>query len=199
MLSPLWPATTHIQEQKNKSRHLLTICNFKSLSRGQLSKPHQPSTISAIVLHMLPFVYSGERNSTQEASHLGLETATPPWGFFFSSERWDSAWCWAWDNREAVEWGGARGGYEPTCTWRSNILPLAHTGRWRSRHAARSASCRTPPEAIATAGSGDWWRRLLRESHWGSGTVSDPIPVSSATLQLEPGATTQTKENGVGN
>lgn len=27
--------------------------------------------------------------------------------------------------------------YEPTCTWRSNILPLAHTGQWQSRHGVR--------------------------------------------------------------
>lgn len=65
----------------------------------------------------------------------------------------DNAWCWAWGNREAVEWGG--GEHEPTCTWRSNILPQAHTGRWRSRRAERSVSCRTPPGAIAAAGSGD--------------------------------------------
>lgn len=69
-----------------------------------------------------------------------------------SGERLGSARRWAWRDREAVEWGG--GEHEPTCTWRSNILPQAHTGRWRSRRAARSVSCRTPPEVIAAAGSG---------------------------------------------
>lgn len=32
-------------------------------------------------------------------------------------------------------WDGGK--YEPTCTWRSNILPRAHTGRWRSHRGAR--------------------------------------------------------------
>lgn len=48
-------------------------------------------------------------------------------------------------------WDGGK--YEPTCTWRSNILPLAHTGRWRSHHGAKSAFCRTPPAASEAAGS----------------------------------------------
>lgn len=49
-------------------------------------------------------------------------------------------------------WKGGKD--EPTYTWRSNILPLAHTDRQRSHPAATSAFCRTPPAANAAAGSG---------------------------------------------
>lgn len=92
-------------------------------------------------------------------------------------------------------WDG--GMYEPTCTWRSNILPLAQTGRWRSRHGARWASCRTRPAASGAAGSGGWWRRSPTGSRSESGTASDPTPASSGTHRLVPETTTQTREMGL--
>lgn len=86
-------------------------------------------------------------------------------------------------------WSGDK--YEPTYTWRSNILPLARTDRQRSHPAATSAFCRTPPAASAAAGSGGWWRRSPRGSHSGSETASDPTPVSWETRRREPDAETQ--------
>lgn len=91
------------------------------------------------------------------------------------------------------------------CTWRSNTLPRAHTGRWQSHHAGRWASCRTLPAACAAAGCGDWWPRWQRGSHLGWGTVSGPRQASWETLLHVPKTqthwrySTHKKENSVFN
>lgn len=107
----------------------------------------------------------------------------PPRGPAVNGE--DETVCGAGHGTTEGQWDG--GLHEPTCTWRSNILPLAHTGQWRSRHGGTWASCHTRPAASGAAGSGGWWHRSRRGSRSGWGTAWDPKSASSGTHRHGPG------------